>query len=343
MTGGILRTVARQVGMIAAALVLATIFLRLSGYDALAIARGLAAGVTSDIAGTVRWATPLILSGLAVCVTFKAEIFNLGVDGQLCAGASAAAAAALYLPIHGGFTGITVVFICAMAAGAAFAVVPALLKVFLDTSEVVSTLLLNFIATLFVEYLVSGPMRDTSVGVNLNASPIIPEAVFLPRLQYLQPSAANVGIYMALATAALMTFCFYKTTLGFEIKIVGANEGLASYSGIRSRRTTVLVMAISGAISGMIGAIEVTAIQHRLMAGFNPGLGFDGIVVSLLANNNPIGVVLSGAFFGALRNGGINMERLTDVPSAVTEIVMAIIIITISARVILPFARGRGE
>lgn len=95
-------------------------------------------------------------------------------------------------------------------------------------------------------------------------------------------------------------------------------------------------MAMSGAIAGIIGAIEVTAVQHRLLAGFNPGFGFDGIVVSLLANNNPVGVLFSGIFFGALKNGGINMERLTEVPSAMTEIVMALIFITISAKFVLP-------
>ncbi|MDR1966096.1 MAG: ABC transporter permease [Synergistaceae bacterium] len=343
MPEGKFRAIANQIGMIVSAVAFATFFLWVSGYDALAIAKGLAAGVTSDIAGTVRWATPLILGGLAVCVAFKAEVFNLGVDGQLCMGAAAAAAAALYFPAHGRLALCSAVVLCAMAAGAAYAMVPALLKVFWNTNEVVSTLLLNFIASLFVEYLVTGPMKDTSVGVNLNASAIIPENAFLPRLPYLQPSAANVGFYIALAAAAVMACCFYKTTLGFEIKIVGANESLANCGGIRAKKTTVQVMAISGAISGLIGAIEVAAIQHRLMAGFNPGFGFDGIVVSLLAKNDPIGVVFSGAFFGALKNGGINMERLTDVPSAVTEIVMSIIIITISARIVLPKLKKRAR
>lgn len=138
----------------------------------------------------------------------------------------------------------------------------------------------------------------------------------------------------------VMGFIFYKTTLGHEIKIVGANRTLAKYAGMNPNRSVFQVMIMSGAIAGMIGAIEVLAIQHRLLAGFNPGFGFDGIVVSLLANNNPFGVLFSGLFFGALINGGINMERATDVPSAVTDIVMAIIIIIVAANFAIPRVRG---
>lgn len=329
-------TVGKQVLMIAISLLLASIFLALAKYDTMAIVNGIIDGLTSDIAGTVRWATPMILAGLAICVTYKAEIFNLGVDGQIYLGGAAATVVALRIPTLPAPIAITIVFLAAMLAGALFALIPALLKVYLNTNEVVSTLLLNFIALNFIEYLVIGPMRDTSTGVNLNASPVIEKNAWLPRLSYLQPSEANIGFYMAIIAAVILAVVFFRMTTGHEIKIVGANPTLAHYSGISPNRITLQVMLISGAIGGMIGAIEVTAIQHRLLAAFNPGLGFNGVVVSLLANNNPIGVIFSGFFFGALKNGGINMERVTDVPSTVTEIVMAIVIITISARMGLP-------
>lgn len=327
----------KQVSLIVVSLVLATIFLAISGYEPMAVVNGIAEGLTSDIAGTVRWATPLILAGLAICVTYKAEVFNLGVDGQLCMGAAAATGIALMIPEQTpAFIAIVVVFIGAMIAGALFAMIPALMKVYLDTNEVVSTLLLNFIATLFIEFLVTGPMRDKAAGTNLNATPVIPENTWLPRISFFNPSSANIGFYIAIIVMLIIAFIFFKTTLGHEIKMVGSNPVLAKYAGMRPKRNILQVMAISGSIAGIIGAIEVTAIQHRLLAGFNPGFGFDGIVVSLLGNNNPIGVLFSGIFFGALKNGGINMERATDVPSAVTEIVMAIIIITISAKFVMP-------
>lgn len=329
--------VGRQIGLIVIALVLATVFLAASGYDAMAIINGIVEGVTVDIAGTIRWATPLILAGLAICVTYKAEVFNLGVDGQLYMGAAAATAVAVNIPasMNQG-AALLLVFLAAMIAGALFALIPALMKVYLDTNEVVSTLLLNFIATLYIEYLVTGPLRDPAAGTNLNASQVLNENTWLPRISFFEPSSANIGFYIAVIVMIVLSFVFYRTVFGHEIKIVGSNPVLAKYAGMKPKKTILQVMAMSGAIAGIIGAVEVTAVQHRLLAGFNPDFGFSGIVVSLLANNNPIGVLFSGIFFGALKNGGINMERITDVPSAVTDIVTSIIFITISAKFILP-------
>ncbi|HJA11553.1 MAG TPA: ABC transporter permease [Candidatus Mediterraneibacter merdipullorum] len=330
-------TVAKQIVLIIIALALATIFLAVSGYEPFAIVEGIWNSLTVDIAGTIRWMTPLALSGLAVCVTYKAEVFNLGVDGQIYMGASAAAAVALFVPesLNQGVS-LVFIFLAAMAAGAAFAMIPALMKVYLNTNEIVSTLLLNFVAELFVEYLVTGPLRDPSEGTNLNASEILSENTWLPRLSYFQPSTANVGFYIAVIVMIILAFVFYKTAFGHEIKIVGANPTLARYAGMKPKKTIFQVMALSGMIGGIVGAIEVTAVQHRLLTGFNPDFGMTGIVVTLLANNNPIGVLFSGAFFGAIHNGGINMERLTSVPSAVTDIVTGIIFLMIGAKFVLP-------
>ena len=333
---GSLLIILRQVSIIIVSLLFASIFLKLTGYDPFAIINGMWRGMTTDLAGTIRWATPLILAGLAICITFKAQVWNLGVDGQIYVGAAAATAVALNMPESNHFVSVCIVFLAAMAAGMFLAIIPALLKVFFDTNEVVSTLLLNFIAVLFVGYLVVGPMRDPNEIAVLNASAKIPEWTWLPRLKVFNPSPTNVGIYIALAAAIIVTFIFYKTKLGYEIKIVGSNSDLAFYSGMKPKRITIFVMAISGALAGIIGAIEVTAVQHKLITGFNPGFGFDGIVASLLANNNPLGVVLSALFFGDLKNAGITMERLTDVPSAMTNIVQAIIILTITANYALP-------
>lgn len=329
--------VGRQAGLIIIALLLATLFLAVSGYEPLAIINGIIDGLTLDIAGTIRWATPLILAGLAICVTYKAEVFNLGVDGQLYMGAAAATAVAVNIPKSmNQAASLVLIFLAAMAAGALFAMIPALMKVYLNTNEVVSTLLLNFIAALYIEYLVIGPLRDPEAGTNLNASAVLNENTWLPRISFFEPSSANIGFYIAIAVMIILTFVFFRTAFGHEIKIVGANPTLAKYAGMKPKKTILQVMAMSGAIAGIIGAVEVTAVQHRLLAGFNPDFGFDGIVVSLLANNNPIGVLFSGIFFGALKNGGINMERITDVPSAVTDIVTSIIFITISAKFVLP-------
>ena len=334
---GTLELLGKNAILISISLILSAIFLFVTGYTPFAVIQGIFQGMTKDIAGTVRWATPLILAGLAIAVSYKAQVFNLGVDGQIYMGASFATFVALLIP-EGvpSFLAIGIVFLAGMLAGALYALIPAILKVVFDTNEVISTLLLNFVAVLFTDYLVANPLRDTLTTTQLNASRLIPSNTVLPRIKLLAPSSANVGFYIAIALALIIGFIFYKTTFGYEIKLVGSNSHFAKYSGIKDSWVIIKVMLLSGAIAGMIGVIEVTAIQHRLLANFNPDFGFDGIVVSLLSNNNPTGVIFSGFFFGALKNGGINMERITDVPSAVTEIVMSIIIITIAAKIVIP-------
>lgn len=332
-----LRTIGRQVGLIVLAMVIATIFLAISGYPPLAILNGLADSLTRDIAGTIRWATPLMLAGLAVAVTFKAGYWNLGVDGQLYIGAALGSYVALSLPDGTPpALGLLLIFVASMVGGALYALIPALLKIYLRCDELVSTLLLNFVAVLFVEALVTGPMRDPSNTTNLNATAFFPEALWLPRISWLSPSLANWGFYMAIIACLVIAFIFFRTTLGQDIKMVGANPRFADYVGVRPKRLTLSIFLTSGAIAGIIGGIETTAIQHRLLAGFNPDFGMEGVVVSLLASNNPLGVMLSGLFFGALRNGGINMERMTEVPASVTDIVMAIVIIFLGARFAWP-------
>ena len=182
-----------------------------------------------------------------------------------------------------------------------------------------------------------------TASTNLSASDQFAEEAWLPHLQIFEPSSANIGSYIAIVLVIVVTFLFYRTTLGHDIKLVGANSEFARYAGINPKRTIIKCMCMSGAIAGILGAIEVTAVQHRLITGFNPDLGFKGIVVSLLAGNNPIGVVFSGIFFGALKNGGTNMERMTGVPSAISSIVEGLIILVIGADFAIRFVRKRKK
>lgn len=335
---------AKTILLIAVALLLASAFLGVSGYDPMAILQGLYQSFTQDLAGTIRWSTAMVLAGLAVCVCYKAGIANLGVDGQLYLGATAATAVALQVQEGANQTlSLIEIFLAAAVAGMLFALIPALMKIYLNVNEVVSTLLLNFIGEDFVNYLVNGPFRDPTSTTNLNASSRFVESAWLPHLKAFEPSSANVGAYIAIVLVIVVTFIFYRTTLGHEIKLVGANSEFARYAGINPKLTIVKCMCMSGAIAGIIGAIEVTAVQHRLITGFNPDLGFKGIVVSLLAGNNPVGVVFSGIFFGALKNGGTNMERFTGVPSAISSIVEGIIILIICADFTIRFVRKKKQ
>ncbi|MBS4208211.1 ABC transporter permease [Bacillus sp. FJAT-50079] len=333
------RSLLKQIMIITIALCLSSIFLAISGYDVFAVGKGLIRGITMDFGGTIRWTIPLILTGLAVCVAFRTQVFNLGVDGQLYLGAIAATFIGLKFSHLPSIVGIPLAIFAAGIAGALFAWIPGKLKVLWGTNEVVSTLLLNFVAIYLTDYLVLGPMRGSGSTGNSASSDILPESFWLPRIEALAPSAANYGLYIGIILAVVFVFILYRTKSGFEMKIVGSNPFLANYSGINSKKVIITVMLMSGAIGGLAGAVEVMGVHHRLPGGFNSGLGFDGIVVSLLASNNPIGVLFSAFFFGAIRNGALNMGRVTDIPSSVIDIVQAIIILTVSAQFVFPYIK----
>lgn len=334
-------TILRQLLLVIASVLLGSVFLWISGYEPLSIINGLKLAFTTDLDGTIRWAIPLILAGLAVSVTYRAQVFNLGVDGQLHIGACAAMFAALYVfPQEGGnpVLGIAGVSLAAMLAGALFALVPALLRIYLNTDEVVTTLLLNFVASLFVDFLILGPMHGTGSLAEANTTNYAPEYMWLPRLEKLfGKTTATVGIYIAIAICLILAFVMFRTRFGHEVKIVGRNRNLAQYSGINSKRIILYTMLLSGAIGGLVGAMEVLGPLRRMPQYFNDGLGFDGVVVALLANNNPIGCIFAGFFFGGLRNGVLNMERFSDVPAAVSDLVQAIVILAVSAQFTVPF------
>ena len=340
---GAAKAIGRQLCMMLVAILIIMIFLAVSGYSPFTVLQGLGRAFSKDLSGTIRWAAPMILAGIAICIPFKSQVFNLGVDGQIYLGAIAATWVALILPTDGSPIGLVLVFGAAALAGALFAMIPAILNVYCNTDIVVTTLLLNFVGQYLTEFMAAEVMRDPEKLTQVNASQTLPQSLWLPKLTAFGNSSANVGIYIAVFIALAVAFLFFKTTHGYEIKIVGSNADFAKYGGIRSSRVILKVMALSGAVAGVIGAIEVTATQHRLIASFNPGIGFDGIVVALLANNNPLGVLISGFFFGGLTNSGNVMERVTEIPHIVTQIVMAIIILTISANITFHHVKRKKE
>lgn len=327
---GVIAVLARQVALILAAMLFATLLLLVTGYEPTAVFRGLARGVTTDIGGTLRWATPLILTGLAVAVAFRASVWNIGVDGQLYLGAVAATVVGLkfgFLPMPLAILGA---LLAGMTAGALWALLAGVLRTQWGASEVVTTILLNFIAVLFTDYLVLGPLRGTGATGTTYSTDTVPEQFWLGRL--LPGTQANWGLLIAVLLAVLLFYLLTRTTVGYEFKVVGTNPWFARYGGINVKRVILVSLALSGAIGGLAGVIEILGVHHRFPGRFSAGLGFDGIVVALLARNHPIGILLSGFFFGALRNGAMNMERITDVPRAMVEIVEAVIVLAVSAQ-----------
>jgi simple sugar transport system permease protein len=254
----------------------------------------------------------------------------MGVNGQLYIGAIAATYIAMKITSLTAPLAASVTLIFAMLAGGLFAVIPALMKIKLKCDEVVTTLLLNYVAYFFTDYVVLGPMRGPGALAMANSTDYIPENTWLPRINLISYPGVTTALYLALILTVIMAILIYKTKFGYEIKICGSNPRLAEYGGINSSRVIFLVMILSGMIAGAIGAVEVMGVQHRFQMRFSKDVGFDGVVVSLLAGNHPIGIFFTALFFGTLKNGAMTLQRIADVPGALVDIVRGIIIFTIT-------------
>jgi ABC-type uncharacterized transport system permease subunit len=204
----------------------------------------------------------------------------------------------------------------------------------------ITTLMFNYIAILITDYLVLGPIRHWGPQGTTFRSPTIVEAAQLPRL--IGKTQANAGFFIAIALAVVLYIVIRRTTVGYEMRIAGTNRWFAQYGGINVKRTIVIAMLISGAVAGLAGGIEVLGVHRAFVQRFSTGLGFDGIVVSLLATNNPLGVIPSGIFFGALRAGSTAVERTTEVPRAMVTIFESIIVLGVTAQGAWAFIRRDG-
>ena len=276
---------------------------------------------------TLTRATPLILTGLAAAVAFRARLYNIGAEGQLYAGALAAVAIG---GLHGG-TGLAapagLLFIAMVAAaclaGALLLLVPALLKSRLGVDEVVTTLLLNFIVLLLVSAMLDGPMKDPS-AMGWPQSVAITDAL---QLQPVAPrSRVHTGLLIALLLAGALALLFRHTTLGFEIRAVGANARAAAFAGMPVRRVVWQVALLSGALAG---AVEVAGRAGYVTLDMSPGYGYTGIVVAMLAALNPIGVVFAAVFVAGMLVGADGMSRAVAVPTYIADVIVAVSLIAV--------------
>jgi len=273
----------------------------------------------------------LILLGLAVAIVFRANQFSLGAEGQLFLGALAAAGVALYVdaPI---FVHIPLALLAAMTAGFLWGLVPGLLKAYINVDEIVSTLMLNVIAFQFYQLVLTQWFRDPSLG--FIGTVIFPKTAILPLV--IPGTRVTIALFIMLASVAIVWFLMERTPLGYEIKVIGANQKFARYGGVNTKRVIAMSMAVSGIFAGLAGAHLSMGLLKRLTLNLSPGIGFEGIVVALLARNNPIGVLFAGLFYGYLRTGAQIMERSSDVTREVVMIIQAIIILLITADRLFP-------
>ena len=252
-------------------------------------------------------ATPLLMCGLSVAVMLRVGLWNIGADGQFFVGAACAAGVGLYGP--GGWSTLATLMLMALAAavgGAAWIAVPALARLLLGTSEIITTLLLNFVARLGVDFLVTGPWRDGQGSVSAQ-SPRVPVAIArLPRDWH--AGGVHWGVPAALALAVAMALLFRLTRWGYELRICGASPDAAAYAGMPVRRRLGEAMLIGSAVAGLGGALELAGTVHRLQSGLSNGFGYLGIIVAVLAGSAPLGCVATALLMALVLDGGTVLQ-----------------------------------
>jgi ABC-type uncharacterized transport system permease subunit len=275
--------------------------------------------------------TPYILAGLAVAVGFKCGLFNIGAEGQF--GIGALCSAFVGYSIHGWpwYIHLPLALLAGAAGGALWGAVPGLLKGLTGAHEVVITIMMNYVSFRLSDWLLNGPMKATGYRP---LTPVIEDSAMLPRF-FPDPLRFNWGFILALAMAGFVYWFLFKTTLGFEIRAVGANPDGARYAGMNIVKNFVLAMTLSGALAGLAGATQVLGIDHWVGQGFSAGYGFDSIAIALLGQSHPLGVVLAALLWGTLRSGATSMQSLAGVPIEIISIIQGLVIVFVAAPAVI--------
>jgi general nucleoside transport system permease protein len=290
----------------------------------------LLSGAFADLFGigtTIVKTTPLLLAGLGVGVSLRAGLFNIGAEGQIYMGGLAAALVGLFVRGLPAFIHLPLALLAAAAGGGLWGLIPGLLKTRRGVNEIISTLLMNYIGAFLVSMIVNVWLKEP--GAPYPYTPQLASSAFLPII--LPTTDAQAGILIGLALGGLIYFAFGRTTYGFQLKMVGANAVAAAYAGINVNRTMVAAMVVGGALAGLGGASVVLGLQHRLFEGFSPGYGFDAVVIGFLSNGNPIGIIATSFFFGALRSGADTMQRNAGVPFAIVFAIQGLAVLLLAA------------
>jgi simple sugar transport system permease protein len=295
-----------------------------------ALAQG-AFGSFNALVQTAVSASPLILAGLSVAIGFKAGLFNIGGQGQFLVGAVAAAAVGAGMASASPWLAAPAAVLAGIVAGAIYGFIPGFLKAFTGAHEVVTTIMLNYVGLYLVAYVVTGPLR--AAGATFARSPDVGAAA----QPVLIGSNGHVGILFALIAVPIAWWLLYRTTLGFEIRTVGANPDAARYAGMSPRSLVMLTMAICGLLAGLAGAAEILGISGYMPAGYSTTVGFDGITVALLGRTNPVGVLLAGVLLGAMRAGSGLMQIQAGVPAQMIDVLQGVILFFLAAELIVRY------
>jgi simple sugar transport system permease protein len=290
----------------------------------------------ANLAVSLQLTTPLIFTGLAVAVAFRAGVWNIGVEGQMLIGALAAGILGYAAPLPS-VLAAPACLVAAAAGGAAWAAVPALLRVYLNVNELVVCLMLNPTALLLTGYVSTRLLKAPGPT---NKLPDIAEAARLTNYSIF--SQLNSGIFIALACCVLVAFFNRATVRGYEWRLIGLNPRFAHYGGVNVAGNVLAVMALSGAIGGLAGAEQVLGVYGAFYDNFSPGYGFDGIAVAMLANSNPIGVTVAAFLFGALNSGGSVLQMEMGVSKYLIQVLQFLIVLILAARFSFAWLHRRG-
>jgi ABC-type uncharacterized transport system permease subunit len=289
--------------------------------------RGSVGTSSAFFSGTLVRAIPLIVIGVGVSLAFRAGVFNIGGEGQFALGAIAASIVGLFLPPLSVLS-VALVLAAACAAGAAWAGIAAFLRARFGVLEVISTLMLNFVAANLVSYLVRGPLQEPSRIYPQSA--LIVDAARLPR--FAESTRLHLGILIAIAVAVLAWWFLGKTVAGFKLRAVGASPSAALVTGrLNVGRVAALALVASGAFAGLAGGMEVSGVTYALYENLSPGYGFSAIAVAMLAGLHPLRVILAALLFAVLETGALGMQRDAGVPAVVANILEALTILVVLA------------
>lgn len=290
-----------------------------------------AVGTTFGLTQTLVKATPLLLVGLGICIAFRANVINIGGEGQIIAGALMSTWFPLFFHTLPGWLLIPSTMIAGFLAGAFWGFIPGILKARLNVNEILSTIMLNAIALQLMNLLLQGPLMDpagVAAHTFLAQSAQLPHQVWLPRL--VPRTLLHAGAIVAVLLAAVVYLFLWRTTIGYDIRAVGLNPDAARYSGINVPTFQALSLTLAGGFAGLAGVVEVIGVQHRLLEGLTSGYGFTGIVAALLGSLHPLGLIPASILFGGLLVGADTMQRAVQVPSSLIDAILGLVVLFVS-------------
>nr|WP_128906179.1 ABC transporter permease [Halorubrum amylolyticum] len=339
LRASVLERIGIAIASTAAALLIGLAIAALAGYDSTRFAGQLLAGAFGNeraIARTLRSTTLFVLTGVAVAVAFRAGVFNIGVQGQFVVGGFTTVVAIVWLAAFvpdetfGGVALMLAGSLAGVVSGGLYGALPGVMKAYGDANEIITTIMLNFIATGFVGWLVAGPFGDPEATATRTRR--LPDTVGLPRVVFDDPNLSVVGLLLMVGVVALVAALMDRTRFGYDMVTSGYQDTAATYSGVDARRMVIATMTLSGMIAGLTGALFVIMIQGYYTDPSGIGnYGFDAIAVSLLAANNPLGVLPAGLLFGGLESAGSHVQINSDVPVQLIDGIVGLVVLFVAA------------